>query len=183
MNARQNAIMAVIENRYGRANAISSNLIGTALGIDDGNGNPVVRGDILVIMRETGLPIGSCSDGYFVIVTPRELTDYVGHLEDRIAGIEDRIDLVQRCYEAYTPGEGYPFAAQTTVDEFDADADADVDAVAAAGEIDDTDVGVDAVVAVGAGAGAGVATVDPVDGDPDPDTDIGDVDDRSGGET
>ena len=54
----------------------------------------ILRTTIKKIMATTMLPIASCHRGYFVIKTNKEYLEYQKNLDDRIAGIQDRKNLV-----------------------------------------------------------------------------------------
>ena len=92
--------MDILRSHKGRDDAITSSEIADRLGIPEMNGNPITRREIREIMLQTGEAIGASSEGYFMIETQKELHDYVAYLESRISGIEDRITLVERCYDA-----------------------------------------------------------------------------------
>lgn len=107
----QQGLHDILVEHRGPSNAISSTELAETLGIDDGNGNPTTRFGIRDMMRQTGLPIGACPDGYYVIDDPADLEEYVADLRARKRGIDERIDLVTSCY-----ADGPVEPAQSTLD-------------------------------------------------------------------
>jgi hypothetical protein len=100
LSGRERAIAHVLFTHVGRENAVTSSDIASFLGIDESNGNPVTRGLIRDITVKTGVPIASCGEGYFVVADRPELRDYIANLNDRIAGIQRRQDIVVDSYES-----------------------------------------------------------------------------------
>lgn len=100
LSGRERAIAHVLFNHVGRENAVTSTDIASFLGIDESNGNPITRGHIRDINLKTGVPIGSCGEGYFVVADRPELRDYMADLNDRIEGIRARQDMVAESFES-----------------------------------------------------------------------------------
>lgn len=95
----QRELREVLLDHPGQDNAITSTEIAREMGIADPNGNPVIRGGIRELIKATGLPIGACNQGYYLIQTPSELRRYLRDLDTRIAGIEQRKQLVREAFE------------------------------------------------------------------------------------
>jgi len=93
-------IQSLILRHRGKGMAVTVKNIATALAIQEDGGitNPITRKMITEIIETSRLPIGSCSNGYFLITTEDELNDYVKNLNSRIAGIRQRIMNVQRAF-------------------------------------------------------------------------------------
>jgi len=91
-------IQTVLEDHVGPDEAITSSEIIEQVGIDDGNGNPNVRGRITELI-EAGEPIAASPKGYYYIEDEQQLNEYVARLDSRIAGIRKRIDRVTRAYD------------------------------------------------------------------------------------
>lgn len=89
----------ILSNHRGRENAITSTELAAQIGINDANGNPTTRFEILSLIRLSGMPIGSCPNGYYIIETSDELREYLDRLDHRIAGIERRKQLVREAYQ------------------------------------------------------------------------------------
>lgn len=105
----QAALHDILDNHRGRDQAISSAAMASAVGISDGDANPTTRFEIRDLIKRTALPVAGCNEGYFVIETDQELNEYVGRLEQRKRGIDERISLVCRAYRGKIN--------QTTLDE------------------------------------------------------------------
>lgn len=81
-------------------NAISSTELSERVGIEQSNGTPEARFAIRSLIKKTGLPIGACSDGYYLITSERQLYDYIERLNSRIEGIETRKSLLIEAFES-----------------------------------------------------------------------------------
>jgi hypothetical protein len=92
-------LAAILREHRGRANAITSDELADRLGWDDGNGNPETRFAIRDLVEQTGLPVASCPQGYFVVETRRELKEYIGDLEQRKKGITARQEAVLEAFD------------------------------------------------------------------------------------
>lgn len=92
---------AVEEELRGRTkdDAIHSGELADKVGIDDGEANPKTREVIRTLMEERGLPIASANCGYWMLESDAQLRIYVNDLRGRIAGIEERIEMVQENYK------------------------------------------------------------------------------------
>jgi hypothetical protein len=77
--------------QVGEANAITASSLSESLGLDDGITSETVRLELIKPMiEENGIPIGSCSKGYFILETKEELSASVDDLNRRIRGMENR---------------------------------------------------------------------------------------------
>lgn len=92
-------IKCILLRHRGKDAAITSAEIARRIGENDGSGSPATRAAIKDIMRTSSLPIGACSTGYFVIDSPEEYADYQRDLDERIAGIKERQDILRETYE------------------------------------------------------------------------------------
>ena len=86
----------ILLDHKGSDNAITSTDIDLQLGgLDYDSTNRTVRRYIEELLYE-GMPIGSCSKGYYVITSKDELDTYINNLSARIKGIQDRqISLIE----------------------------------------------------------------------------------------
>lgn len=100
LSDRDLSIREVLLFHRGKSNAITSSELAEAVGIRETNGNPTTRFAIRELIEATGLSVGACSEGYYVIETHRELIDYVDRLDARISGIRKRKRLVSEAFEA-----------------------------------------------------------------------------------
>jgi len=82
-----------------KADAIQSGDLADAVDIDDSEGNPKTREAIRILIEERGLPVASANCGYWLLESRDQLDEYVETLEGRIAGIQERIDMVAENYE------------------------------------------------------------------------------------
>lgn len=80
---------------------VTSGEISDQLDLGDGETNPRAREAVRVLTDERELPIGSSSQGYFLISREGELETYLENLDARIAGIQERKTMVADAYEAY----------------------------------------------------------------------------------
>ncbi|SRR5216683_2058934 len=88
----------MLEHR-GKENAIHSRELSRLLGIKEGDTFIKVRSIVDKVIRRYGLPIaGDTHAGYFIIVRPNELTDYIGSLEGRKLEIENKKNIVFQNY-------------------------------------------------------------------------------------
>jgi hypothetical protein len=86
--------------RRGKANAILSNVIEDRIGIQKSRTAERVRG-LIREMLDDGVPIGSCTKGYFLIETAEELHEVLEDLRRREAGIRIRRQRIEEGYRAY----------------------------------------------------------------------------------
>lgn len=70
-------------------------------GIDDRGGSPVTREAIRELIDERGVPVVAGTKGYYLLDSPAELKRYLATLDSRIAGIEERKQLVVAAWNRY----------------------------------------------------------------------------------
>ena len=88
-------IEADLRNAVGKEAAITSGELAARHIPNDGEANPTTREIVKeVMMRERGLPIVSCSNGYYIPEDRETIDDELESLRGRIAGIEDRMQLL-----------------------------------------------------------------------------------------
>lgn len=92
-------VRAILEQHRGPANAITSGEIADRLGMADTEANPHTRELIRNVVMKTTLTVGASSSGYFVIESRRQLRAYIRNLEQRRAGIDQRIRRIVSSFE------------------------------------------------------------------------------------
>lgn len=88
----------IFEDRVGPDQAITSSEIAEQEIIEDSEANPVTRRAIRALVEERGVPIAAGSRGYYRIETVDQLDDYIESLDGRIAGIQERKELVCKAW-------------------------------------------------------------------------------------
>lgn len=84
-------IREIILEREGKENAIFSSEIAEEVGIDEGDTYSKTRKYLRHLLNEEGIPIASnTGKGYWLIANQEELDNYVGSLERRARGIDNR---------------------------------------------------------------------------------------------
>ena len=93
--ARRVVARALEVGHVGRANAISGAELATFVPIAE----TTVR-DVVAELRDdpAGPPIGSCADGYYVIATDTELTEYVASMNETIQTKRERLEANLEAY-------------------------------------------------------------------------------------
>ena len=92
-------IITILNNCKGKDKAILSDHIARIFDIDDDpRTNYQTRKLIREIIDEGELPIGSCRNGYFLIVSQKELCDCIDSLESRAASIRLRKNNIQTAF-------------------------------------------------------------------------------------
>lgn len=86
---------------HGPDNPITSSEIAEECFPGDGMANPETRKAIRVLTEERGVPIVSGSTGYYMAETRVQIEEYHRKLNSRIAGIQQRKDLVSRAWEEH----------------------------------------------------------------------------------
>jgi hypothetical protein len=93
-------IKEIILQHKGRANAIKSKSIASAIGISEDDTHIGTRNLITKLVKQ-GLPIGACDNGYFLIETQKEVDEYGQLLNSRIQEIYDRLGRLQFNFDMY----------------------------------------------------------------------------------
>lgn len=81
-------------------NPLTSSEIADRLGIDDSEANPTTREAIRTLAEERMIPTVGAHNGYYVIETEAQKDEYLATLRQRIAGIEERIWLIERAWQS-----------------------------------------------------------------------------------
>lgn len=97
------SIEADLRDAVGKDNAITSGELAARHVPDDGAANPTTREIVkATMMRERGLPIVSCASGYYIPQDRGTIDDELDSLRGRIAGIEERMDLLEDNWAQWT---------------------------------------------------------------------------------
>ena len=98
---RMEAFIGIIKEHQGAEKAITSGEIARMMNIVDGSGNPTTRRLIRRCMEQHNLPVGACDYGYYWMIRPEELKQYLATLQGRIDAIASRMEAVERNYHAF----------------------------------------------------------------------------------
>lgn len=94
----------ILTEHVGKENAITSQELSRRLGeLDDLDSTPNTRAAIRELVTEEHVPVGACSNGYFLIETQAELEEYEAQLTERAYGILERRDAVRRAMTVESP--------------------------------------------------------------------------------
>lgn len=99
------ALECVLREHVGPSQAITSSELADELDITDGEANPATREAIRVVCEERGLPVAASARGYYVIEDRGQLEEYLENLDGRIAGIQQRKQLVAAAWNQSRPDE------------------------------------------------------------------------------
>jgi hypothetical protein len=93
-------IYEVMLNHIGRQNAVKSNEIAKAIGMEKSGDvtNRMIRIAIVDVMKKYRVAIGSRGKGYYLITTKGELRAYIKSLGRRMREIKQRANLVWQCF-------------------------------------------------------------------------------------
>lgn len=93
-------IVQIMEKHIGKDNAITVQEIADLIGHhDSGLTNPSIRSKITECIIDDGIPIGSCSNGYFIIENETELNEYMINLQSRINGMQQRLNAIDTAFQ------------------------------------------------------------------------------------
>ncbi|GEM_PF-5144259 len=96
----------------GSQNYQNADDIGASLGLDAGRTAEPTRELIREAILDESIPIGSNTNGYFLIDSEDELKSVLQSLKSRIEGLQERIDSLeegwQRRQESRNEGENWP---------------------------------------------------------------------------
>ena len=96
------SIEADLRDAVGKANAITSGELARRHVPGDSEANPTTREAVKeIMMRERGLPIVSCGNGYYLPADRGTIDDELDSLRGRIAGIEDRMALLESNWQQW----------------------------------------------------------------------------------
>lgn len=93
-------IMQTLIAHKGKDNAISSSRIAKEFNIPDDVTCFTTRRLVKEVIKEFGLPVASCSNGYYFITEENEYNEYMNSLIARIEGIKKRMSMVRENYMA-----------------------------------------------------------------------------------
>jgi len=99
------ALEASLHDCIGQANAKTSGELADELEIEDTEAQPKTREAVKVLMRERGLPLIGGNTGYYIPETQAPIDDAIESLQGRIAGIQERQQLLSDNWEAWTRAE------------------------------------------------------------------------------
>jgi hypothetical protein len=92
---------AILAQHVGHRNPIKSSTLAEMLEIgDEHRGTRATRAVILEVVRR-GLPVAASEEGYFTLENEMELNSYITDLNDRITGIQQRGNLVNRAFQSW----------------------------------------------------------------------------------
>jgi hypothetical protein len=96
MNPEQQRLFDFLSNGHrGRNNAIVSNDIRAALGLEWGRTEEATRELIRDMVIQLHTPIGSSNDGFFIIVDEEDLNVSIAHLNSRVRNTNLRIAALE----------------------------------------------------------------------------------------
>lgn len=84
---------------------ITSSELAEQLDIDDSEGNPETREAVKIAIRERGQPIIGGGNGYYIPVDPSQIEDAIESLDGRIAGIQERKQLIEENWRNWNAQE------------------------------------------------------------------------------
>ena len=90
----------LLEHR-GKKNAITSKQISKAMGFPMEDTQSVSRQAIWATAEEYGLPLISCSKGYFIAQTDEEIQAFNDNYEKRISGIRKTQEMANKNYKEW----------------------------------------------------------------------------------
>ena len=91
-------IKDILIQHQGKKNAITSKQISKAMGFPMEDTQSVSRQAIWATAEEFGLPLISCSKGYFIAQTDEEITAYNDNYEKRINGMKKTQEMANKNY-------------------------------------------------------------------------------------
>lgn len=89
----------------GPDNAITSGELASSVGIADAEANPKTREAVRILVEERQVPVAATSQGYFLMTNQDHLETYLETLDGRIAGIQDRKQIVTEAFNHWRYGE------------------------------------------------------------------------------
>ena len=93
-------IIQIMQNHIGKEKAITVQQIADLIDHhDSGLTNPSIRSKITECIIDDGIPIGSCSNGYFIIENETELNEYMINLQSRINGMQQRLNAIDIAFQ------------------------------------------------------------------------------------
>lgn len=96
METQLQEIKEILSSHRGAGNKITSAAIARMIGIDEDDTHAQTRALIRQAAEQFALPLAGDNHGYFMITSENELNAYVANLNSRIAGIEERKQMIIR---------------------------------------------------------------------------------------
>ena len=94
VRAAKRTLARLLEDRQGKQSAISSKALGDRVGLKA----TTVRDLVAEIRVEYGIPVASCSSGYYMIQSDDELRQVMERIEDTIQTKKQRQKELARAY-------------------------------------------------------------------------------------
>jgi DNA-binding transcriptional ArsR family regulator len=89
----------LLTDHVGQDNAITQSQLSEATGVTPST----LRSELRRLRQERNIPIANQRDGYYVIATDDELSDYVGHINSEIQSKRQTIEHTLEAFEAFDP--------------------------------------------------------------------------------
>lgn len=84
----------------GKINPITSAEIASALGFHEDDTHAQTRALIFECAKKYALPVAADNNGYYIITCQKEYDEYVANLDARIAGIQERKEIITKNFNA-----------------------------------------------------------------------------------
>lgn len=94
-------IKNILLQHKGKRNAITSKKISKIMGFPMEDTQSVSRNAIWETAKEYGLPLVSCTRGYFIAETDAEMAEYNANIQSRIDGMEETRRMVNKNYKEW----------------------------------------------------------------------------------
>ena len=91
-------IAEILSSHRGKGNEISSGQIAKMIGISENATHAKTRALIRKAAEKHELPLSSNKNGYFIMTSESELSDYMANLDSRIKGIEEHKAIMRENY-------------------------------------------------------------------------------------
>lgn len=90
-----------LKKHYGKGNEMSAQIVENQFGNPADRSHAKSRELILKCAEKYHIPLGSNSNGYFIMTNDDELDEYGENLDSRIKGIKDRKETMKKYYEEW----------------------------------------------------------------------------------
>jgi hypothetical protein len=97
-----------LKTHVGRDEAITSAELADRHYPDDGAAQPKTREAVKQVMREFGLPVVSCNEGYYIPNDPETIENELDSLQGRIDGIRERKQLLENNWSNWSRNHRQP---------------------------------------------------------------------------
>jgi len=101
MSEKSEKIKAILIEHRGKSNAIASKRISEAMRFPMEDTQSVSRKAIWDTAEEYGLPLISCSKGFFIAQTDEEMAEYNANIQKRIDGMERTRKMANKNFEEW----------------------------------------------------------------------------------